>query len=56
MIYNIHMFGDFNARTGNKKPENEQVFNIFEDEDDIHCKSISLHPKTKKLTTLVCTC
>ena len=29
------LFGDFNARTGNKNPENEQVaFNIFEDEDD----------------------
>jgi len=44
----IHMFGDLNARTGNKNPENEQVFNIFEDEDDIQCKSISVHPKTKK--------
>ena len=43
------LFGDLNARTGNKNPENEQVaFNIFEDEDDIQCKSISLHPKTKK--------
>ena len=42
------LFGDFNARTGNRNPENEQVFNIFEDEDDIQCKSISLHPKTKK--------
>ena len=29
------LFGDFNARTGNKNPENEQVaFNIFEDGDD----------------------
>ena len=29
------LFGDLNARTGNKNTENEQVaFNIFEDEDD----------------------
>ena len=37
------------GRTGNKNPENEQVaFKKFEDEDEIHCKSISVHPKTKK--------
>ena len=29
------LFGDFNARTGNKNPENEQgAFNILEDEDE----------------------